>query len=245
MNKSTIVFLVAIVALIGVSLLFFKNSLPVEEIKSVTSFDECVAEGNLIMESYPRQCRSQNGELFVENIESPAPEPTPTTAGKCFVGGCSGQICSDQEGMISTCEYREEYACYKTAKCERQSSGKCGWTSNSSLQMCLNKSSSVSGYVTGHVNIGPFCPVEREGQPCKVPPDAYSSRQVIVYKSNGVSVERKGAIDTEGNYAISLTPGNYFIQIEPAGIGPGEKKSVTIGSSVTSIVNFDIDTGIR
>jgi hypothetical protein len=55
------------------------------------------------------------------------------------VGGCSGQICSDQPDMASTCEWREEYACYKTARCEKQASGQCGWTATAELNMCLNK----------------------------------------------------------------------------------------------------------
>lgn len=58
--------------------------------------------------------------------------------GGCYVGGCSGQICSDEEGVVSTCEYKAEYACYQNAKCERQSDGKCGWTPTEELQMCLN-----------------------------------------------------------------------------------------------------------
>jgi hypothetical protein len=58
--------------------------------------------------------------------------------GKCYVGGCSGQICSDQPGAISTCEFRAEYACYKDATCERQSNGKCGWTETNELSMCLS-----------------------------------------------------------------------------------------------------------
>jgi len=35
--------------------------------KKVTNFNECVASGNPVMESYPRQCRA-NGENFVEGI---------------------------------------------------------------------------------------------------------------------------------------------------------------------------------
>ncbi len=60
-----------------------------------------------------------------------------TASGGCFIGGCSAQICSDQEGVASNCEYRESYACYKTAKCERQQNGQCGWTETSELKMCL------------------------------------------------------------------------------------------------------------
>ncbi len=34
----------------------------------VTTFEECVAAGNPVMESYPRQCNSKEGKHFVENI---------------------------------------------------------------------------------------------------------------------------------------------------------------------------------
>jgi hypothetical protein len=104
----------------------------------------------------------------------------------------------------------------------------------------------ASGYVAGHVSIGPNCPgPEREGQPCGTPPEAYSSREVVVYDSDGITVNVKGKIDDKGNYNIPLGPGKYFIQIQPAGIGPGEKKPVTIKSFETIRVDFDIDTGIR
>ncbi|MFA5831656.1 MAG: DUF5667 domain-containing protein [Candidatus Paceibacterota bacterium] len=56
----------------------------------------------------------------------------------CFVGGCSGQICSGEKNVITTCEMKSEYACYKEAKCERQPDGKCGWTQNAKLKQCLS-----------------------------------------------------------------------------------------------------------
>ena len=56
---------------------------------------------------------------------------------QCYVGGCSGQVCSDQEGVISTCEWRPEYACYSSASCEVQADGNCGWTQTAELQACL------------------------------------------------------------------------------------------------------------
>ena len=60
-------------------------------------------------------------------------------ANDCFVGGCSGQVCSDREGVITTCEWRPDYACYQDedAKCERQPSGQCGWTPTAELNACL------------------------------------------------------------------------------------------------------------
>lgn len=60
-----------------------------------------------------------------------ADQPAP-----CVRTGCSGQICSDQE-VFTTCEWREEYACYRSATCERQADGTCGWTMTPELQACL------------------------------------------------------------------------------------------------------------
>jgi hypothetical protein len=56
----------------------------------------------------------------------------------CRTGGCSGQLCvgpGDPDG--STCEWREEYGCYRTAKCELQAGGRCGWTQTDALQACI------------------------------------------------------------------------------------------------------------
>lgn len=64
--------------------------------------------------------------------------PAPRGAKPCYVGGCSGQVCSDKAGVITTCESRPEYACYKTAACERQLDGQCGWTQTSALKECLS-----------------------------------------------------------------------------------------------------------
>ena len=62
-------------------------------------------------------------------------------SGPCYVGGCSSQLCTDQEGAVSTCEWTEAYACYRDATCERQSNGQCGWTQTDELQECLDNAS--------------------------------------------------------------------------------------------------------
>ena len=59
----------------------------------------------------------------------------------CVLGGCSSQICIEEgQDVVTTCEYRTEYACYKTAKCEKQTNGKCGWTLTDELKTCLQNS---------------------------------------------------------------------------------------------------------
>ena len=56
----------------------------------------------------------------------------------CFKTGCSSQVCSDQE-VVTTCEWRQEYECYKTARCERQANGQCGFTDTPELRRCLRR----------------------------------------------------------------------------------------------------------
>ena len=68
--------------------------------------------------------------------------PAPVKPKGCYVGGCSSQICSENPDMASTCEWRESYACYQTATCERQSTGECGWTETSELNACLMQANS-------------------------------------------------------------------------------------------------------
>jgi hypothetical protein len=61
----------------------------------------------------------------------------PIVRDDCHVGGCSSQICSDEPGVGSTCEWLPEYECYRTATCERQPDGACGWTGTQELEACL------------------------------------------------------------------------------------------------------------
>ena len=181
----------------------------------VTNFIECERYGYQVSGSYPRACRTANGQVFIESSAVPAynnsngiytaasytnPNPMPAyytysapvmprayvtypiaksssssiynsapraytsssssssyyisnqpveydtyvytsdtggSTGGCYVSGCSREICSDQPGVSSSCEYRPEYACYQSARCERQVSGQCGWTPTSELFSCM------------------------------------------------------------------------------------------------------------
>ncbi len=103
----------------------------------------------------------------------------------------------------------------------------------------------AAGYAAGYVTIGPNCPVERVDQPCPTPPEAYTSREAVIYASDSVTIVARTHLDTNGNYKITLGPGKYFAQIQPAGIGPGEKKPFTVVSFETTTLDFDVDTGIR
>lgn len=44
------------------------NAQDKKDIIDITDFVGCLNDGNLILESYPRQCRTSSGQLFIEDI---------------------------------------------------------------------------------------------------------------------------------------------------------------------------------
>ena len=67
----------------------------------------------------------------------PVSNSTPP-ASDCIKSGCSGTMCVEPgKEVMTTCEYKPEYGCYREGKCERQGDGKCGWTQSPELQGCL------------------------------------------------------------------------------------------------------------
>ncbi|HWS48728.1 MAG TPA: hypothetical protein VN174_01595 [Candidatus Methanoperedens sp.] len=80
--------------------------------------------------------------LIIFTLKKPTSPNNAQNNNGCIKGGCSGQLCVDEqagESGISTCEWRDEYECYKYAVCERQKNGKCAFTPNTQFQQCLNK----------------------------------------------------------------------------------------------------------
>lgn len=77
MRTSSILFAVSTIFLAGGSMgaLLFLPSIEVSSIapRAVTSFDECVSAGNPVMESFPRQCRDEAGNLFTEEFSELPP----------------------------------------------------------------------------------------------------------------------------------------------------------------------------
>jgi hypothetical protein len=83
------------------------------------------------------QGKGRTADNMYRNLANVA---APATGEACYRGGCSGQICSDRPNVISTCEWRAEYACYRDATCERQADGGCGWTQTPELEACIGSS---------------------------------------------------------------------------------------------------------
>ncbi len=138
-----LLFLAAILCIIALILIRVTPRIQLSEpMVLISTFEECVAAGNPVMESYPRQCRSQAGAIFIEEIpQHNMNESGTVVSNTCAIAGCSGQLCVNADiadSLVTTCEYREEYACYRDASCEPQSNGECGWTQTEALTQCLS-----------------------------------------------------------------------------------------------------------
>ncbi|MFC1789837.1 Gmad2 immunoglobulin-like domain-containing protein [Patescibacteria group bacterium] len=64
MNKLFIFFLFLIIVGAGTGLYFYMKPGDVQ----IKNFEDCTIEGNPILEIYPRQCRTSDGQLFTEDI---------------------------------------------------------------------------------------------------------------------------------------------------------------------------------
>jgi hypothetical protein len=63
--------------------------------------------------------------------------PDGGTAGACYRGGCSNELCTDRPGAVSPCIWKPQFRCYKSAACERQPNGSCDFSPTPDLKQCL------------------------------------------------------------------------------------------------------------
>jgi hypothetical protein len=86
-------------------------------------------------------------DISTGGIETPSPKLSltpgkPISGGNCTVVGCNDELCVDEsqkDNIASICVYKDEYACYKNAKCEKQADGKCSWTQSTELTNCISQ----------------------------------------------------------------------------------------------------------
>ncbi len=82
-----------------------------------------------------------------------ADEPAP-----CYVTGCNNEVCADSV-FNTDCTWKDTYACYQGATCERQPDGSCGWTPTPELLECLATAadSPCVGHCGGQAPEGCWC----------------------------------------------------------------------------------------
>jgi hypothetical protein len=103
------------------------------------------------------------------------------------------------------------------------------------------------GRLAGVVKIGPNCPVERQGQPCPTPPEAYALRKIAVYDERKSRLLYTVDIDSRGSYLIDLVPARYLIDIKGVGLDRSSDvpKVIAIQANAVTTLNISIDTGLR
>jgi len=115
---------------------------------------------------------------------------------------------------------------------------------------CDSRISQGSGLLEGKISIGPICPVET------VPPGPECLPTAETYKAYPVSIltldqrlkvtQITPALD--GTFSIELDEGSYFIVLEEDQNSIGRSNlplEVIINPQEKTVINIDIDTGIR
>ncbi|PYK68711.1 MAG: hypothetical protein DME45_06020 [Verrucomicrobia bacterium] len=108
------------------------------------------------------------------------------------------------------------------------------------------------GFVEGHLNIVSLKEVELahdDGPPVtpKAYPKNYGEYPLIILSKEGQREVARATADERGNFRVSLSPGNYILDIQGRGRGPVRAKPqpFTVASGQTVRVDMDLDTGIR
>lgn len=104
-----------------------------------------------------------------------------------------------------------------------------------------------TGTLQMSVTIGPICPVEREGEPCKPTPEMFAARKVYVYRPNHTTLVTTLTPDATGNITTTLPVGDYWVDMPSQGIGgvTGLPASIRINAGTTTTLTINVDTGIR
>lgn len=104
------------------------------------------------------------------------------------------------------------------------------------------------GLLTGAVTIGPLCPVESDPPDpnCQITEETYKDYPIAVYTSDKKSKLGQIQPNVDGSYSLELPIGSYLVDLEKQHLfGTTLPVNVKIGENETSILNIDIDTGIR
>lgn len=74
---------------------------PSPDTQVIASFEECVAAGNPILESYPEQCITEDGDLFVRQLSSEElRRNNPDYPSKEYYGGSTNSACSSSSDCV-------------------------------------------------------------------------------------------------------------------------------------------------
>jgi len=102
----------------------------------------------------------------------------------------------------------------------------------------------------GTISIGPICPVETDppSPECQPTAQTYKAYPVGIWTSDGRQKIAQIAPSLDGSFRIELDPGEYVILLEKVTNNIGSSNlpvKVVISTQEETLLNIDIDTGIR
>ena len=104
------------------------------------------------------------------------------------------------------------------------------------------------GLVEGHLKIVSLKEVElAEASPSKGTSENYAEYPLIILSKAGQKEVARITADRDGNYRVSLPPGDYILDVQGRGRGGVRAKPrlFTIVSNQTVRVDMNMDTGVR
>jgi hypothetical protein len=115
---------------------------------------------------------------------------------------------------------------------------------------CAKLTNSETGLLEGVILIGPLCPVETvpPDPACQPTAETYKAYPLGVYSSDGTKKIASILPNLDGSYITELYPGTYKVVLEKEQQGPGSSNlpaEITISSNDVTVLNINIDTGIR
>lgn len=248
-KNSRIIMAVAVFILLTGAIYYFEyfrlQKVDKSEQSKINSFEACALAGNPIMESYPEQCRTADGRTFARPLsaEEQAKLTPPAESAGAGLANPASVNCEKLGGKV---EIRTDLTGGQIGYCIFKSGQECEEWALLRNECSLSPLSQM-GVLEGKVTVGPICPVERVDQPCPVPEAAYTSREVVVYKTDETTEVARQHFTKDGNYKFELAPGIYIINTPRQGVGGSKDlpQTVIIKVGETLKLNFDIDTGIR
>jgi hypothetical protein len=119
------------------------------------------------------------------------------------------------------------------------------------LSACYDARANGGGFLEGHLTIVSLKTVElAEASPSKeTAPEMYAEYRLIVLSRDGQNEIARITADRNGNYRISLPPGDYVLDAEGRARTPkrvrAKPQQFTIRPNQSVRVNMDVDPGAR
>ena len=114
---------------------------------------------------------------------------------------------------------------------------------------CEDNISGDNGLLEGTISIGPICPVETDppSPECLPTAETYKAYPVGIWTQDGRRRITQITPALDGSFSVGLVPGQYLIKLDKENTIGGSNLPVTVVITTLekSILNIDIDTGIR